>query len=109
MRKREKYTVDYFLRKFRAIPLSQWAFGNLRTPDGRRCALGHCGVSLGQHGWPREAAALRDLLGFSVTEVNDRGLFGARWLRSGTPRGRILEALRLVQRRSKRQSKRGAR
>lgn len=114
MRKREKYTIEYFLQKFRSIPLDKWTMGALRRQDGSRCALGHCGPPY-WGGLSEEAQALTDLLGGAdIVRINDFGTFWrptgrGRNLRSRNPRGRILEALRLVQRRSKRQSKRGAR
>lgn len=35
------YTVDYFIKKFKAIPESLWAVGTRQT-NGKRCALGWC-------------------------------------------------------------------
>ncbi len=38
-----KYTVDYFIEKFEAIPEENWTRGSIS--DGNcKCALGHCGV-----------------------------------------------------------------
>lgn len=34
------YNVDYFIKKFEAIPESSWGKINLDT-----CALGHCGMT----------------------------------------------------------------
>lgn len=35
------YDVDYFIKKFEAIPESNWCIGNLNNGCGQRCALGH--------------------------------------------------------------------
>ena len=43
-----QYTVDYFIKKFEAIPETLWCVENIEK-DGRHCALGHCG------GWPHES------------------------------------------------------
>lgn len=37
------YTVDYFIKKFEAIPEILWCIRNLHHED-RSCAMGHCGV-----------------------------------------------------------------
>lgn len=39
----EKYTVDYFIDKFAAIPEDQWAMGTFNH-GGRKCVNGHCGA-----------------------------------------------------------------
>lgn len=36
------YTVDYFIRKFEAIPEWRWCVGLINGPLGTHCALGHC-------------------------------------------------------------------
>jgi hypothetical protein len=38
-----KYDVDYFIKKFEAIPEENWTSGVFERSDGSRCALGHCG------------------------------------------------------------------
>lgn len=38
-----EYTVDYFIKKFEAIPEERWTTGTfLSYEEERRCALGHC-------------------------------------------------------------------
>lgn len=39
----EKYTVDYFIGKFEAIPEDQWAVDTFNR-GGRKCVNGHCGA-----------------------------------------------------------------
>lgn len=39
-----KYDVDYFLKKFDAIPEDDWCAGAFADSNGRHCAYGHCGV-----------------------------------------------------------------
>lgn len=36
------YTIQYFIDKFSVIPEDQWCSFSLISPDGKRCALGHC-------------------------------------------------------------------
>lgn len=36
------YNVDYFIRKFEAIPEELWVSGSTGQPSGPRCAMGHC-------------------------------------------------------------------
>lgn len=38
------YDVDYFISKFEKIPEEKWIIKVFNSPDGRRCAYGHCGV-----------------------------------------------------------------
>jgi hypothetical protein len=38
-----KYNVDYFIKKFEAIPEEKWATQDFSNGD-RHCANGHCGV-----------------------------------------------------------------
>ena len=41
----EKYTVDYFINKFEAIPEEKWFSGSYHNVTMERfCALGHCGM-----------------------------------------------------------------
>lgn len=43
-----KYTVDYFIGKFTAIPEELWWEGDYQNPlnSAQHCALGHCGARL---------------------------------------------------------------
>lgn len=98
-----KYTADYFIEKFSAIPEKQWTTGVLTSkssiegePDCH-CALGHCGME----DWDKpteESLALVELFGGEVKperyyldtdfeavyEVNDDGY---------NPKGNILDKL----------------
>jgi len=40
-----KYTVDYFIEKFRSIPPRKWRTHMLLDEVGRKCANGLCGVT----------------------------------------------------------------
>lgn len=39
-----EYTVDYFIKKFEAIPDNRWCVGELMNKAGQCCAYGHCGM-----------------------------------------------------------------
>lgn len=54
-----KYTVDYFIKKFEAIPEDKWAVQHLVTSSGARCAMGHCGGHVNES---EESASLAKLL-----------------------------------------------
>jgi hypothetical protein len=88
-----KYDVDYFIKKFEAIPEVNWTTGVFNDGCGRFCALGHCGETFGRTS--QEAFALRDLLDFelneSITRINDGN---CPEYDQPTPRARILAALR---------------
>ena len=78
------YNVNYFIKKFEAIPEDQWTTGSFRDEHGRKCALGHC---LTLH---EEQAALISLLRYTTSEIND----GERdRYQQPTPKQRILAAL----------------
>ncbi len=76
-----KFTVDYFIKKFKAIPRYHWTCGAFQESkyEGRvvmACALGHCGVTgANNNEYTPEATALlnlmRDKLGAHVICVND--------------------------------------
>jgi len=38
------YTVDYFIKKFEAIPEDKWCEGAWSNSKGANCANGHCGI-----------------------------------------------------------------
>jgi len=95
------YDVDYFIRKFEAIPDGRWRVGDYGIAGEPRCVLGHCGEGRKPF-WTStaESEALRTLLGTvrssdgkgsGPAAVND-GL--ARGYRQRTPKARILAALR---------------
>jgi hypothetical protein len=48
--RKPKYNLDYFIRKFEAIPEDQWCTGDfVKVVNGKeqRCAFGHCGYRYG--------------------------------------------------------------
>jgi hypothetical protein len=89
---KSEYDVDFFIRKFEAIPDEKWCVGNYVRPDGRRCAYGHCGASSGHEiADNKECRALGQILSGQVEEINN----GNYEDRTG-PRARILAALQDV-------------
>ena len=70
-----KYDVDYFIKKFEAIPEKKWCTGFMFGENGTRCALGHCGAKGVFAELPPEGRALdhlfRNILGVGVVSVND--------------------------------------
>lgn len=91
-----KYTVDYFIAKFTAIPDEKWCVEKYESKSGERCALGHCGrrplkgseeaKALGELFWDREN-------GLEVPSVNDGR--DDRFPQP-TPKARILAALEFI-------------
>lgn len=96
-----KYTVDYFINKFKAIPPSKWTTGELINESGQCCALGHCGMVDGglSNDWTEEGLTLDNLFsgclpqGAVAINDGDDGEFTQK-----TPKGRILAALRKIKR-----------
>lgn len=98
---RNKYTVDYFINKFSAIPECRWAVGEYSNRLTRnKCALGHCGVTE-----PRlhtlEADELQDLFDRTICmhpiAVNDGSdKCASVYCLGRTPKQRILNALLLI-------------
>lgn len=44
-----QYTVDYFIKKFEAIPEDKWLTRSYEDPfSGKKCALGHCGLTFSE-------------------------------------------------------------
>jgi len=91
-----KYTVDYFIKKFTAIPNRLWHTGTIiKDSEGRTCALGHCG---GYNTTESKALNNHFRTAFDVTAdcVNDNDYDG-KSLKSGRlPKNRILNALELI-------------
>lgn len=102
------YTVDYFIKKFEAIPETEW------SGDATACAYTHCGQY--REGYKTECPALSDLFktihscskvqmerdlrgesyhGFSwlVTAINDNLNSNDTPYKQSTPKARILAAL----------------
>lgn len=86
-----KYTIDYFIKKFKAIPNDRWCQGSYTHPDGSHCALGHCGHRT-LSGETLESKALGKLFGYRplVARINDG--IDTRYTQK-TSKGRILAAL----------------
>jgi hypothetical protein len=99
-----KYTVDFFLKKFSKIPVRRWTTAVFEK-EGRRCALGHCGVKAMLQLNP-QGKALAEIFGWlpnagletkadRVAEINDKQPNYAG-VKGKTPRTRILNALRMA-------------
>lgn len=89
-----KYNIDYFIKKFTAIPEGKWCTGMYLNDNDQSCALGHCGVRYTEScGYNKtdEANALITIFGRSgkVININDFELE-----LGNTPRTRILRALK---------------
>jgi len=86
----KKYTKEYFVKKFEAIPEEEIGRGDL----DKHCALYHCGVtSSPNYNHTEESKALAILLGgdedfMNVWEINDD--------RDDIPKNNILNALKLL-------------
>lgn len=94
-----KFSVHYFIDKFRAIPEEKWCVDEYGI-NGRHCALGHCGyfVPAGSRfevSTP-EGSALIELLGDlgGITEINDGDCDAYP---QPTPKQRILAALQDIE------------
>lgn len=96
----EKYTVDYFIEKFKRIPEDRWCTGKLKTENESHCALGWCGVT-SMANLNKESKALVALFSerwLSVAGVNDG--WDSRF-NLETPKERILAALDYIKSREK--------
>lgn len=91
------YDVDYFIRKFEAIPGKRWCCAVNKRLDGAMCALGHCGQFWDGSGGTKESAALDRLfhtnLGLSTWQINDGSGGAIKRFHQPTPKARILAAL----------------
>lgn len=96
------FDVVHFINKFEKIPEELWCIGSFTGPYGRKCVMGHCGCREGGND-TREADALRKLfsdsdLYVSAVDVNDDYLYNDRdKIDAATPKQRILNALRYIQ------------
>ena len=77
------YNVDYFIKKFEAIPESKWCTQKIDNGNGQYWALGHC------DGWG-EFDSLSELLGgkAALTNNGNNPIY-----QQPTPKQRILAAL----------------
>lgn len=93
------YDVDYFIKKFTAIPEEDWAVEEFVTKDNKRCVLGHCGVTDDADVLTVEAIVLSRLIysNFDVltVDINDGNRNDTEYL-GNTPKKRILAALELI-------------
>lgn len=95
------YDVDYFIKKFEAIPEEDWCRRVYTDGEGKHCALGFCGSKVGRVNdytgdiHTEEGENLRRLLlpVGGVTVINDytEGRFYQE-----TPKQRVLAALRYL-------------
>ncbi len=91
----QKFDVDYFIKKFRAIPEAKWCTQLLRNHDDtQRCALGHC-LTLPDSYFSSECGALQELFSETLDTfpgfVNDGDHSRYQQL---SPKKRILAALK---------------
>lgn len=95
------YNVDYFLKKFEAIPEDKWTTGIQQNKFGQRCALGHCrplhDSKIGNEHLTLEAKALKNLFidsingpELAVVMINNGN---NKQYQQPTPKQRILAAL----------------
>jgi hypothetical protein len=90
------YNVNYFIKKFEAIPEGRWTKGDYIDEEGCMCALGHCGYRGSDSHIFRisdEGAALNSLLKYRTPGINDGS--DERYDQP-TPKQRILAALKDV-------------
>ncbi len=67
----KKYTIDYFIKKFEAIPEELWCTGQL-TINGKHCALGHTGIKkMNSDGLNAEGKALLKLFGAKIDIIKN--------------------------------------
>lgn len=91
---RTKYDVKYFFNKFYNIPEDQWIQFNFNNVNGKKCAMGHCGVR-SPYSFTEEAIALDTLfmstLKMTAFDIND-------WESDlgDAPKERILNGLILI-------------
>jgi hypothetical protein len=93
-----KYSIDYFIKKFSAIPSRKWTTAVYSDAFGRSCALGHCGAGARKHGLSisrrhtSESKALLRIAGSTIIAVNDNSLFFGHLGKS--PRTRVVNYLK---------------
>lgn len=90
------YDIDYFIKKFEAIPDDKWAVRQFVdfVDNEKRCALGHCGRNYGNIYGTEESSALVDIFlknDSYVSRINDGA--DSNFIQS-RPKTRILAALR---------------
>lgn len=85
-----KYDLEYFIKKFEAIPEDQWTAGVFMDDDGRCCAYGHCGAN--ENSPTLESGMLSDLCPLTIS-VNDNK--AGKYSHFGdTPKERVVNYLK---------------
>lgn len=88
-----KYDVDYFIRKFEAIPENEWCEGSLYNEATKQsCALGHCLPDFRYNSMSiisDEASGLMGVLNMTIPINNGKNPH----YQQSTPKQRILAAL----------------
>lgn len=93
-----EYTVDYFIKKFQAIPEELWCIEERNNRLGQRCAHGHCSDA-GGYGLTEEELGLK-AIAIANPDIMD-GAEGFAYINNGihpryqqrTPKQRTLAAL----------------
>lgn len=92
-----KYTVNYFIKKFRAIPENKWCIGEYKKGE-RFCAYGFCGCRNGNENTP-ESDSLQIIFNKYRIRVSFTNDGKADWpdyttqIFGNTPKERILTTL----------------
>lgn len=93
----KKFTLDYFINKFEALPRNKWCEGTLTNAFGQHCALGHCGAVWREP--TKESLALGRMLDFKTAEINDGA---SEYLELGKhPKTRVVRYLKSLKKVSK--------
>lgn len=88
-----KYTIDYFIDKFKKIPENKWCVGNYILENGKKCVLGHCGANEYEC-MTEEGKYLITLFAnndYCVLDINDKE---SHCFPQKTPKKRILACLK---------------
>lgn len=89
-----KYTKEYFIAKFEAIPDELWIRGNIGEGT-KHCAIGHCGVSSkDNYKSTKESIGLCKLL--NLTELEIAIQINDRCDDKKSPKERVLSALKAL-------------
>lgn len=91
------YTKQYFIEKFSNIPDEMWTEGMYADKEGRRCALGWCGMTGHFQSQTEESAELNKVFGkirgitWQISDGHDPRF------QQPTPKARILAALESIE------------
>lgn len=90
-----EYDVDFFIKKFDAIPEEQWCTEEFTDVSGACCVYGHCGLSWGRPSHMSDM--LEDIFmvafGVDAAYVNDCRPGDDPRFQELTPKQRVLAAL----------------